>query len=102
MFIASPTMAKSIRRTRRSFRSRRTGNPMTEIVVVAHPAKAYPGAFELRTAADGFLLGIGRHPLACAAGRLLEEGHQPTDVVVIRDAAGQRADQRAKIKEALK
>jgi hypothetical protein len=73
---------------------------MTDIVLIVHPDKAYPGAYDLRTAADGFLLGIGRNPLACAASRLLEEGHLPTDIVVIRDAAGLLPDIRASIKEA--
>jgi hypothetical protein len=75
---------------------------MSEIVIIAHPDQAYPGAYDLRTAADGFLLGIGRNPLACAASRLLEEGHLRTDTVVIRDAAGQLPDIRSTIGKAAK
>jgi hypothetical protein len=72
-----------------------------EITLISHPSVTWPGAVNLRTGIDGFLLGIGRNPLACAAQRLLEEGRVPTDTVIIRDAAGQLPDLRAVIKDAL-
>lgn len=71
---------------------------MTEVVLIAHPCRQWQGATELRTAADGWLLGITRSCLLRgAAQRLLEEGHSPDDTVVIRDAAGAAPDLRGVI-----
>jgi len=74
----------------------------TEIVLVSHPSQQWPGARDLRTAADGWLLCVTRNPLRDAAMRLLEEGHSPKSVLVIKDCFDLEPEQRSTIAEAAK
>jgi hypothetical protein len=75
---------------------------MTEIVLISHPNVTWPGACNLRTAADGFLLTITRDPLRDAAKRLIEEGFDPASVLIIRDSNDGVPEIRSTIAEAAK
>jgi hypothetical protein len=56
------------------------------IILISHPCRAWPGARDLKTARDGWLLAISRGDLLRdAAKRLLEEGFDPASSLVIRD-----------------
>jgi hypothetical protein len=57
-----------------------------EIILTSHPCVTWPGACDLRTAADGWLLCVTRNPLRDAATRLIEEGYDPTSALIIRDS----------------
>jgi hypothetical protein len=57
-----------------------------EIVLTSHPCVTWPGAVNLHTGKDGWLLTITRNPLRDAATRLLEEGYDPASVLIIRDS----------------
>jgi hypothetical protein len=59
---------------------------MPEIILISHPCLAWPGACDLRTAAEGWLLCISRNPLRDGATRLIEEGYDPTSALIIRDS----------------
>jgi hypothetical protein len=59
---------------------------MPEVVIISHPCLAWPGARDLRVASDGWLLTISRDLLRDAAKRLIEEGYDPTSVLIIRDS----------------
>jgi hypothetical protein len=73
-----------------------------EVVLISHPCVTWPGAVNLRTAADGFLLTITRNPLRDAASRLIEEGFDPASVLIIRDSNDGVPEIRSTIAEAAK
>jgi hypothetical protein len=58
----------------------------TEIVLISHPCRAWPGARDLKVASDGWLLCITRDPLRDAGRRLIEEGYDPASALVIKDS----------------
>jgi hypothetical protein len=73
-----------------------------EVVLISHANVTWPGARNLRTAADGFLLTITRDPLRDAAKRLIEEGFDPASVVIIRDSNDGVPELRSTIADAAK
>jgi hypothetical protein len=75
---------------------------MAEIILISHPSVTWPGAVDLRTATDGFLLTITRNPLRDAASRLIEEGFDPASVLIIRDSNDGVPEIRSTIAEAAK
>jgi hypothetical protein len=73
-----------------------------EVVLISHPNVTWPGACNLRTATDGWLLSITRNPLRDGAIRLIEEGYDPASVLVIRDSYDGVPEIRSTIAEAAK
>ncbi|CUT15798.1 hypothetical protein BF49_6878 [Bradyrhizobium sp.] len=73
-----------------------------EVILISHPNVTWPGAVDLRTAADGWLLAITRNPVRDGASRLIDEGFGPSTTLVIRDANDARPEIRTTIKEAMK
>jgi len=76
-------------------------NDATEMVLMAHPSAAWPGAKELRTRRDGILLTISRTPLLDAARRLKSEGFGDHVMIVIADADGVAPDACGRIRDLL-
>src|SRR4051794_22326848 len=73
-----------------------------DVLLVAHQSRPWPGAVELFTAADGWLLAITRTPLPDAAKRLREEGYADSTMIIITDAAGVAPDRCGKIGDLLR
>jgi hypothetical protein len=73
-----------------------------EVVIISHPNRQWPGARDLRTASDGFLLAVSRNLLRDAGRRLLEEDYDPASVLIIRDNYGAQPELRSTIGEAAK
>jgi hypothetical protein len=74
-----------------------------KVILISHPNRQWPGARDLRTGQDGFLLAVSRNPLRDAGRRLLEEGlADPSTTLTIRDAAGIEPDVSSTIAEAAK
>jgi hypothetical protein len=72
-------------------------NDANDCVLMAHPSVVWPGAKELRTQQDGFMLTITRQPLLDAARRLRQEGYGDHCMIIIRDADGVAQDACGKI-----
>jgi hypothetical protein len=70
------------------------------VVLISHPCRQWPGAYDLKVASDGWLLCISRDPLRDAAKRLIEEGYDPASALIIRDSYDAVPELRSTIKEA--
>jgi hypothetical protein len=67
-----------------------------EIVLTSHSCVTWPGARNLYTAKDGWLLCIARGDLLhAAARRLIEENYDPASPLVIKDSFGAVPELRA-------
>jgi hypothetical protein len=73
-----------------------------EVILISHPNRQWPGARDLRTASDGWLLAITRNPLRDGATRLIEEGFSSSTTMIIRDCFDAEPEQRSTIAEAAK